>query len=470
MDDIKTLPDEYVKEYYQGKNSILLECEKILGSLIKDMKANPLKDYTNDPRSLKLCDLIKKQFKFGEVYLIWNRSSGMKPTICTAMSVSVLFRNKGDIKKSFSKTGGYIDNHENICVINASSTVVNQIELSAEEYMAILLHEIGHNFDYTMYFKLNLIQKIAMMAVKNLIKKIQVVDIDTGDVTIKNGFNPDGIIPTITSIIPNTKPGKRLFACSHMLVEQILDKLPFLKNIADRLRKIGDALYKGIEIIFAPLTMLAVPVEVLLSPFYHLKSFTERKTEQFADSFATLYGYGVPLHTSLSKLETINLLKFGEEELHSMTGISKIITDLAAANRYLTGAFLDGTHGTVDVRLRSNIISLKNSLKAESYPPKLKKEIENEIKELESLYNAYLGLDDSKQKTITIMCRSFIYRVFGGKTDYIAQIFPDSFAGVTETADDAINDIREMKYKGYLTESEANELIDELNYMKYINE
>ena len=68
------------------------------------------------------------------------------------------------------------------------------------------------------------------------------------------------------------------------------------------------------------------------------------------------------------------------------------------------------------------------------------------------------------------MCRSFIYRVFGGKTDYIAQIFPDSFAGVTETADDAINDIREMKYKGYLTESEANELIDELNYMKYINE
>lgn len=139
-----------------------------------------------------------------------------------------------------------------------------------------------------------------------------------------------------------------------------------------------------------------------------------------------------------------------------MNDIEKIIYE---SEKY---GFIDS--GTKEMML------LKNSINSESYPPALKKHIEDEIKEMESLYNEYTGLEDGKKQTLTVMCRSFICRIFNGKSDYIAQIFPDSFAGVTESVDDLISEIRRKQYVGYLTESQADELVDELNYMRYINE
>jgi hypothetical protein len=428
--------NDYVyTEAYFGKSGTLIEAEKTLGELIALMKANPLADYTNHPLNIKFTQLLQKQFGFNKVFITWKRTSKVAPAIGTLFCADLVF-NGEEIVAVDKKKGYYDKSHRHVCFIQASSTIASQADLTAGEYMAILLHEIGHNFDASFYYAINVCVKTLRSVIQ--IKPNIVFDPESGTV-YQNG--------TRTSINPwpvilATDPGKKIYSAYTKIIEAILNAVPIFKKIGMALKNFGAWLTRGLEKITAPLNFLAMPLYMLMSPVSHLIAVPEKKGETFADSFAGAYGYGSEIGSSLAKLEALNLIKpIGLTVSEANASLKenstrKFLTDLAMANRTLLMLFNDGGHGTIQNRIQVNIDMLKKDLATGDYTPEVKKELQKEIDKLENTLSNYLYVADNDKNaklTFTLFCRQAIYDIFGGHTDYIAKLFPENIVSIHES-------------------------------------
>lgn len=137
-----------------------------------------------------------------------------------------------------------------------------------------------------------------------------------------------------------------------------------------------------------------------------------KKFEQFADVFAASYGYGQELSSALRKLggapKIFRRQPKGINWMYNIPGINLIQYFNEYMLFYKRRLFLSD-HGPVDERMNMMYIYLKKEL--ESVDPETKRQIENEMANIEKEYNDLVGGDD---------VRCFSYRVinkmiFNGK-------------------------------------------------------
>lgn len=431
------LENEMFNEAYFGKSESLLEAEKILDTLIPIIKQNPLADYTNHPLTRALANSLKRQFGFKELYLVWKRSRKISPSIYTLVSSDIVFSGKNIV--GVNKKDGYYDkDHSHVAYITLSSTLPAQVNITGAEYLAAILHEIGHNFDTSVYNMVNTIYMIIM----NTFRTVRIPDPSNESYISYQYMN---LLPLILS----TGPGKTAYHSISKFVEKILDKFPFFKKITDLSRRLGDWFVRIIEVYSSPAKLLTIPGFILMSPSAHLAGVFTRKGEMFADSFAASYGYSKDLLTMLEKLQLTYQFKMTnsgslKDAINDLNEhpIRKFFTDLSIAESSVISLFMDGGHGTSINRAKLNLDMLKKDLQNGDYTPEVKASLQQEVAELERSINDYRqGYIDGNEETnlpFTLFARQLLYNSFHGRTDYIAKLFPDNT--VVQESDDEIEE------------------------------
>ena len=144
-----------VQEVYFGGNKELDNAQKHLDKIVKRIKETPWSalyklNITDSEDNIKFQQSLQKMFGFGAVNIYWENN--YVPNACTYPSSLILeaqpFEQWGIDDLKMQKQGKYYDDkHLGHIVICIAMYIVKKLDLTPRETMAILLHEIGHNFD-----------------------------------------------------------------------------------------------------------------------------------------------------------------------------------------------------------------------------------------------------------------------------------------------------------------------------------
>lgn len=427
--DIESCLDEYINdasllynEAYSGRTETLIKITNLLDIMSDQMRKAPEKDYTNSRENAQLCELLKKQFGFKSVYITWKRYPEAMSNVFTVSSLGALVDNS--IKYDASKNSFYDSNHSLVVYINADVTIAKKLNISGAEYTAALLHEIGHNFDVSPYMLI----KITWSLVRIITNIIYPIQIDIGgqyEMQYKVNFQ------AIMLLLLQTPVGHAAIGMLDKFVEKVSDLIPALKKFMIGVSAIASFLLRNIEKIKAPIRMITmVPKVILFSPLYQVKTFFTRKTEENADSFAVFYGYGNDLSKVLVKLENMNL------HIDTVKNpINKVLTDIALAQREIINTAI-GDHGSTDTRIYGNIKLIENEINSGNYPPEVVDELKKELVSLRKTYDGFIHCSENNKFVFTIFCRKTLSKLFNGRSDYIAKLFPAyTYTTIAESAD-----------------------------------
>ena len=147
------MKNELYQEAYYGKLPELEECGKLFDSIIQrarkeGTKCNPMKY----PELRKIEKLFCKLFGFKStvIYFIPYDSTVNAYTICL-FSKMILGEAKDFIEKRPDK-GFYDNSHKSFLSIYCyTGMLMEHIGLTGDELLACILHEVGHNFDFSAY-------------------------------------------------------------------------------------------------------------------------------------------------------------------------------------------------------------------------------------------------------------------------------------------------------------------------------
>ena len=443
-------------EAYVGQVGEIKNIENIMGVIIDKIKQDPYQDFTNSKENKLLENYIQKQFGFNNVYCIWGSSSEFSLKMYTFVGLAQYWDNN-KMSFIFDEKNGYYDTaHVNTCYIHLSTGVVKLCDLTAREYTAALIHEIGHNFDKSIYSSLQILF--------SYIKSVS-------EILSEKGNAVNGIL----NIALTTNSGKGIYGMlgkvEYDVVNAIFNKIPAIKYLYNGVVRIGDYMMRFLNSIVTVLSMPLVPLAVLLRPIASLMTINTKKMEEFADSVAVTYGYGADLSSFFIKVrQGLGISK--NKKINN--GIEKVLYDLLLASTSVLDEISSVDHGSTTTRTKITIQLLKRELQRTDISPDMRRDIEENIRAIEEVYQNYLSSKiKGTELPLTLVTRRFIDRAFNGRTDLIAKLFPnfyygDGAANKYEKLEYARNsdNMEELKlyiyescYNGYITNEDKDELI-----------
>jgi hypothetical protein len=227
---------------------------------------------------------------------------------------------------------------------------------SDEEIFAVYLHEIGHCFFKAVEDKDTIFN--ANYAAANTIKKANNLVKDTFRKRIR--VTIDQIKKDIDKINPTKK------------VEQVFN----LVNIRLVGEKVKRKFFKE---------------DMNANMGTNMQSYTD---EKFADTFATMYGYGIELHTALGKFDKDFFKFYGKTFYSKGNPIANFIKLNILLNNeysnYINGVAQD-EHPSDLVRISVSIQYIRRELSRENLDPKLKLQLVAQLNELQSMIDDYIN-------------------------------------------------------------------------------
>lgn len=376
-----------INEAYYGKEYV-----KSIEDAMKNIHAVVIKDknyqLNNSNENSKLEKAIKDTFGFKEVGITWTYTyNGNGPYTITSNPIITTILNN----KSIHTPGKpYYDQNHILCVyIVLDASLIYTAHLTPAELTSILLHEIGHNFDFSINRFFGQISNILNMLIKKKINKLISYTIVQGVVTLVPSSR-DAIIKireidtTISDIFPPLRKSLVFVQNIYTLLDTLKRTIKIPKTIFNNLRYFS----------FLPL-------------LYYINYFL-RSGEIYADSFAASYGYGSEIGVALDKMMKY-YIGYGKYENKNLPTdpILHIITDIILFNNELFG-FLFSGHGTQQQRAYRVLLKLKDDLRNNKCSPAIKKELEQQIKQAEDNYNEIINMDSEGRKTLTVLFRKIL--------------------------------------------------------------
>lgn len=464
-----------VQEAYFGKSKNLLEAESILNSIIKEFKVPFDKvgkriidaaKLNSSPKNKKLQELFQKEFGFGEMVLHWD---GTNTVNAWSFARGIIKLINTDMPKLpvRSNDGRYYDGgHNYLCVVNVYAGLIDA-GLTAEELMAVILHEIGHNFQCTPVTNIALFTDyiwipIKMMEVSEAWKKARRAFKDIKDIwkivemlkegklqksaklieEVKKNFSKS-VMTLLTNIIRveyyfSSMLGSVLRLIVREYIPEAMKKeleeidkwildnknkvLARWKRYADQYQARKKAIESDTNRVawdYLLSTVLDVAYYGLVGNIAAFEDLYNAQTgyagEVFADSFATAYGYGGA---------TVSLqAKFNQMRLKNPTlGLNKGNSN-SVYNQYIfimfsiVSASLD-PHPMDQTRMKNQINKLERELESQEVPPKVKEAIRNDLAKAQEAYAAFIALPEDCRHLASV--HNF-YRInemyFGGKLE-----------------------------------------------------
>lgn len=385
--------DRIITEEYIGKIPEFEAVSKLFDHMIMKARKNP--DTINPNKwkeNAEICHIFKKFFGLKNFYLYWVPSSVRNAFTFTDSLFRAGENYKGIMERKKGR-GFYDTNHECIFYVMGYCSLFHpSANFTGKELTAIFLHEIGHNFDYGPSAHINVLMRMYLnLRFRN------------DDVTEQHNDMKFGYAKYYK------KEGEYLYNNPE---DREMDR----KKDENRLRKylnspaffnfIRGTVYLGINTFYL-LSGLAV-----LSQLSLVKG---RQGEQFADSFATTYGYGNELIQALEKLSDY------KNYITRNHTPDKLVRGYLNAQLELMSLYGD-VHGSDQARCADAIEKLKSDLKTGDYPEDMKKDLLHDIAELKKTYDAIVNCSPEERVNFVRGWRKFVDVIFKGRPE-ILRIF-----------------------------------------------
>lgn len=395
------LAEQYpLDEAYFGKRPVE-KIQEAMDKIYRLVMIDPDIVLQDVPESQMLEQAIIKVFGFKTCSIYWaNRAGLMAPSFrygkitvpgsngpCTLPRVAMFHPFDKNFRYGSFENGFYDKDHVLHVSINMDQTLFTIGELSSAEAVAIILHEIGHNFDHTIWS----VAKGWAMIGKYL------YDI-SGDMPREIAIAKGSQIAF--SIILSHIP-KGLYYATNM-DDIINNMIPPLGKIIRLVGKVQFNLSRIIVSLFTLKEYFFIPRIVMLTPFRYFVNTFLRKSETYADSFAASYGYAPELVSALEKLS-----RYVSGDPTSDTPILNILYDIG--NLYIEIVNLCyGGHGTTQQRSIRMMEKLRRDIKESGLNSNDSKVIYKELDRLEQFHKSYINMDEDRRKTMTGMFRKLM--------------------------------------------------------------
>ena len=431
-----------VEEAYFGKTKNLLDVEKLVDGIIKQLKV-PFKkvgkriiDCTKINKSKenkKIEALLCKEFGFKEMVLHWDGSEIVNAWTVTHGIIKIVEGSEPVLPLKNGDGTYYDSKHKYLCVVNFYAGFVDA-GITAEEVVACILHEIGHNFVCTPIVNVVSMLEWAMIPI-NILKLGQAHAAADSAVAaagmwemLRTMFRPFRYLSMISDGI------NRLFqkfwpeAIKQQLKEVDLwiqdHKSYILAEWEEYVKEVEKAKeeYKKNPTMMAIGYAFGVGLEFGSLIFWHdlvvlqqmLSLQSGYSNEVFADSFATAYGYGsatVALQRRIEYyiLDNPYLAKENKDNVYNQYIIimGQIMT-----------TFLD-EHPASQTRMKNQINKLRRELEDPNVDPRVRKELIKDLDRAEKIYDDYLNKVPDKFKHLAVIMNynHLNEKYFGGKFD-----------------------------------------------------
>lgn len=388
---------ELVTEAYIGKTKPLLAAEKELDIIISERKTNPLTyDMSSDgnPHVKAVGKLLQKQFGFKECTI--NFVPVMTVNACTVNTSSVS-RSIHYKSYRFDKKKGYYD--EEHCISSFVTVFEGLLEndnMTGGVLLAIILHEIGHDFDNSPWLVVQdimlFISSPIQMLISGLMKERNIV---------QRGMT---IISNIIYRIPSLETFLKLFTGTIGLTNGIKSFLHEMKVVNSIMNGNPVKLLRGDkvnEIIAGTIIKIArAPGEI------------------HSDELAAAYGYGSELSKGLVILRNSNITFEG---IASKNPATNLLVDVYS-QMYKIIFFCSIPEAAIDchpseqARVKSVIDKYERDLANSDFPPEMKKELIRELEETKEIYEGYIECiqDGEKGKVFSMGIRMIKDKISGG--------------------------------------------------------
>ena len=301
---------------------------------------------------------------------------------------------------------GFYNSERNLCVhISFDQFLFTRAGLTSEEAVGMLLHEIGHNFDFT-------VSKIIGAWVEFIRGLIDIILLSPFLPNIATTVLVGHYVGTtaIVSLIRNNAP--ELFNLLINWDDIVLSMIPPIRVVSGFVSTGTTVAVRFLRSLMSPVRVVAqAPRKLLYMPINFIENYFTRRSETFADSFAAQYGYGAELGTALVKFRKYRTSGFVDSE----ETILAPIYDLAHMNvEFLSLISMEG-HQTIAKRFKITMDTLDQDLMQSDLDPKTKQEIMNERNRIEAAYDAYMKCDPTWRNFFTSIYNKCIDSWFAGK-------------------------------------------------------
>lgn len=391
---------------YIGKTKRIKKIEKLVDELMEEDPVYSRKshDILDSPKIFKIQKLFEEEFGFKKFYLsllpsipiATEKDNGDTKMIFVAMNsgtstpISMIIRDASAAMPSllFNKDKFYDYKHNYLCNVVISTDMFDKTKFTAEEIVAVWLHEIGHNFDVSITTQIS-----------GLINLCSVVDL------AKSGE----LVQALTLLFKNyvstayMKFFHHLFKYLPSFVSDIGALLGECYKILASV-KIATSLFRLKELIVKVASL--TPSELITT---HLSFGAER----FADSFVTLYGYGPAFVSYTRKYELYfdlgyrwnlgrpfnNFVWFGS----AITSVLYMIID---------------SHPESQTRCKLILDDYKKLSENENFPVDIRKAIKKDYDRAKLEYDKYMEIDPADRRSLcSYVSKSFKEQILDGKVD-----------------------------------------------------
>ena len=365
--------------------------------------------------------LIEEQFGFYSVSLLCVRDAQLNA--CT-FAITWTWDGSVDANKYLivNKDGMRYTKEAKFCtIICITEGLLFDKEFTEGEIVGILLHEIGHNFDTTVYKHVG--SFVLFSLVLDLMSSIQTLDplLFLSTITTSTGIRKS--ISTNLNDLMDTKIWAIYDTVKWILSVPftILDKLltPILKMFS-----YGSSAVMG---VWATIMTGGLSTFIMLGCRY--------SSENFADKFAGMHGYGYEQITALRKMETNS---FGTESI-----IENIpLIGHAYGLYFIAAGMLAGLaepHPVFSARVKSIVGVISSDLKDKRIDKKTRDLIKKDLDKINKSLDDYAKQDVSYSKSVLRAYYEFLYKMYD-KGDLRSTIMADVLDD-----DNVIN--KELQYK-----------------------
>ena len=394
---------DYVIEGFVGKTKECLAIEKEFASIKKEFGLNADKDESyknyvlnkniinksvknvNDSKQMKnIAAQLCKLTGFNQVFIVVRN---LMINNAYTMPGCSLIRSATTEMPSLPTEHGkryYDSSHQYQCYICLYIEMIDA--LTPEELTACVLHEIGHNFDFTI--------------------TTYIFDMIYWATCI-----PGGPVTMLFNIL------RTQIRFGYDTILSWLDRTAILPILAN----LGFTLERFLSVWTGPLGKLSVVGTILgniaqSNPVNAAFGFFGFGKETFADSYATSLGYGPYIISMMNKLDTIDVVtKFGIiPELYTSIGLGPCAVLL----------MLVDPHPEAQTRCKIILDDMEKVTKDPDLPKEMRKTVKANYEQCKKAYDAFLETDpDERNAVVTRWTRNIKEKIFNGKVDFRAALW-----------------------------------------------
>lgn len=389
---------EPINEVYFGKTPEMQRIENQLGKFRSKYMGKYLMQngLNSDPDLLLFNRMMEEQFGFGCFSLHITSQMGVNAfTIsldCNVMSApgcTQLVADKRTFK--FNKKADYT------CMVFIYTGILFNEEFTTEECMAIIMHEVGHNFYCALNHRFGVLNKVfytylffvdilRFSSANDLLNFALMTDIGKVYKKFEKYCRDNKVI--IINLIDTVENCYSLYKTVEGVFDNIKDKLTL-----GLMTLLGASIITAFK-MFNIWTWLFLPLSL--------------NNEKTADNFATIYGYGPALSSALNKLETASPSELDKafDKIPFLSNLYSINTSLA----YIIIGGIDGHPETV-TRMYDQLELLKREANKEDLDPKMRKVILKDIADCEKIIKETITLNDGikDKELVSKLYSKFLY-------------------------------------------------------------